>query len=27
LLTAAVELTLYSLFKFFKYVILGPRRA
>ena len=26
LLTAAVELTLYSLFKFFKYVILGPRR-
>ena len=24
LLTAAVELTLYSLFKFFKYVILGP---
>ena len=27
LLTAAVELTLYCLFKMFKYVILGPRRA
>ena len=27
LLTAAVELILYSLFKLFKYVILGPRRA
>jgi hypothetical protein len=27
LLTAAVELTLYSVFKLFKYVILGPRRA
>jgi hypothetical protein len=27
LLTAVVELTLYSLFKLFKYVILGPRRA
>src|SRR5271166_939227 len=27
LLTTAVELILYSLFKLFKYVILGPRRA
>jgi hypothetical protein len=27
LLTAAVELTLYSLYKFFMYVILGPRPA
>jgi hypothetical protein len=26
LLTATVELTLYSLFKFLKYVVLGPRR-
>jgi hypothetical protein len=26
LLTAVVELTLYSVFKFFKYLILGPRR-
>jgi len=26
LLTAVVELTLYSLFKFFKYLIMGPRR-
>ena len=27
LLTAVVELTLYSLFKLFKYLVLGPRRA
>ena len=27
LLTATVELTLYSLFKFLKYLVLGPRRA
>jgi len=26
LLTATVELTLYSLFKFLKYLVLGPRR-
>jgi hypothetical protein len=26
LLTAAVELTLYSLFKFLKYLVLGSRR-
>ena len=26
LLTAAVELTLYSVFKFFKYLVIGPRR-
>jgi hypothetical protein len=27
LLTAAVELTLYSVFKFLKYLVMGPRRA
>jgi hypothetical protein len=27
LLTATVELTLYSLFKFLKYLVVGPRRA
>ena len=27
LLTATVELTLYSLFKFLKYIVVGPRRS